>query len=278
MAGEKVEWVEIIEPRTKEHMYANLTTGECVWDPPSGVKIKLTDDNQWWELFDQNTSRFYYYNASSQQTVWHRPKNCDIIPLAKLQTLKQSTELEEGAGEEGGGCGRGLCTIASPAPHVRKESVGTQTRVREEVPPRPATCTVSTQTSPTPTGRHHRKWSSPETKEVPISGALHQLPLHHYILEQAKLLGYRLDLLEDGSSNSASDESDEDWDARPQDDEEDFADDEAMSHQESSSSQEGLAAAHLYDQAYHPGRRFSGAPLALNCLVLQACRSQVAAC
>lgn len=39
MANEKVEWVEIIEPRTKEHMYANLTTGECVWDPPIGVKI-----------------------------------------------------------------------------------------------------------------------------------------------------------------------------------------------------------------------------------------------
>jgi hypothetical protein len=37
----------------------------------------------------QNTSRFYYYNATSQQTVWHRPANCDIIPLAKLQTLKQ---------------------------------------------------------------------------------------------------------------------------------------------------------------------------------------------
>lgn len=30
----RMEWVEIIEPRTKEHMYANLTTGECVWDPP----------------------------------------------------------------------------------------------------------------------------------------------------------------------------------------------------------------------------------------------------
>uniref|UniRef100_A0A131Z4N5 Rho GTPase-activating protein 39 isoform n=1 Tax=Rhipicephalus appendiculatus TaxID=34631 RepID=A0A131Z4N5_RHIAP len=90
MANEKVEWVEIIEPRTKEHMYANLTTGECVWDPPIGVKIKLTDDNQWWELFDQNTSRFYYYNASSQLTVWHRPKNCDIIPLAKLQVSAPS--------------------------------------------------------------------------------------------------------------------------------------------------------------------------------------------
>ncbi|KAL8592049.1 hypothetical protein ACOMHN_032519 [Nucella lapillus] len=48
---------------------------------------KKTDDNQWWELFDPNTSRFYYYNATSQKTVWHRPQNCDIIPLAKLQSL-----------------------------------------------------------------------------------------------------------------------------------------------------------------------------------------------
>ncbi|XP_029634196.1 uncharacterized protein LOC115209795 isoform X3 [Octopus sinensis] len=89
------EWVEIIEPKTKEPMYANLTTGECVWDPPPGVKIKKTDDNQWWELFDPNTSRFYYYNATSQRTVWQRPQNCDIIPLAKLQTLKQNTEVRD---------------------------------------------------------------------------------------------------------------------------------------------------------------------------------------
>ena len=33
------EWVEIIEPQSKEHMYANLTTGECVWDPPPGVNM-----------------------------------------------------------------------------------------------------------------------------------------------------------------------------------------------------------------------------------------------
>ncbi|XP_053384441.1 rho GTPase-activating protein 39-like isoform X3 [Mercenaria mercenaria] len=56
---------------------------------------KKTDDNQWWELFDPNTSRFYYYNATSQKTVWHRPQNCDIIPLAKLQTLKQNTEVRD---------------------------------------------------------------------------------------------------------------------------------------------------------------------------------------
>jgi hypothetical protein len=43
-------------------------------------------------LFDPKTDRFYYYNCSSQKTVWHKPQNCDIIPLAKLQILKQTTE------------------------------------------------------------------------------------------------------------------------------------------------------------------------------------------
>ena len=100
-ADATTDWVEIIEPRTQEHMFANLTTGECVWDPPAGVPVKKTNDNQWWELFDQNTSRFYYYNATSQKTVWHRPSNCDIIPLAKLQTLKQNTEVKrEGDGDD----------------------------------------------------------------------------------------------------------------------------------------------------------------------------------
>ncbi|XP_058457661.1 hornerin-like isoform X3 [Malaya genurostris] len=100
--SERVEWVEIIEPRTKEHMYANLTTGECVWDPPEGVNIKRTDASQWWELFDTNTCRFYYYNVASQKTVWHRPQNCDIIPLAKLQTLKQNTDPGDRKDSSGG--------------------------------------------------------------------------------------------------------------------------------------------------------------------------------
>uniref|UniRef100_A0A3Q1CM88 Rho GTPase-activating protein 39 n=1 Tax=Amphiprion ocellaris TaxID=80972 RepID=A0A3Q1CM88_AMPOC len=99
----QLEWVEIIEPRTRERMYANLLTGECVWDPPQGVCIKRTGDNQWWELFDPNTSRFYYYNASTQRTVWHRPQGCDIIPLAKLQTLKQHTDPTNPRSAGGGG-------------------------------------------------------------------------------------------------------------------------------------------------------------------------------
>ncbi|XP_042215315.1 rho GTPase-activating protein 39-like isoform X11 [Homarus americanus] len=111
MASERLEWVEIIEPSSRNIMYANLTTGQCVWDPPPGVHVKKFDDNQWWELFDTNTSRFYYYNATSQKTVWHRPQNCDIIPLAKLQQIKQNTEVAE---DEDGR-------------KVVRESIGTQT-------------------------------------------------------------------------------------------------------------------------------------------------------
>lgn len=65
-----------------------------------GVPIKRADSSQWWELFDTNTQRFYYYNVASQTTVWHRPNNCDIIPLAKLQTLKQNTD----PGDKRDGC------------------------------------------------------------------------------------------------------------------------------------------------------------------------------
>ena len=46
-------------------------------------------------MIDIFVFRFYYYNASSQKTVWHKPGGCDIIPLAKLQTLKQNTEPRE---------------------------------------------------------------------------------------------------------------------------------------------------------------------------------------
>lgn len=35
------QWVEIIEPKSKEKMYANLQTGNCVWDPPE-VRILST--------------------------------------------------------------------------------------------------------------------------------------------------------------------------------------------------------------------------------------------
>ncbi|XP_017293209.1 rho GTPase-activating protein 39 [Kryptolebias marmoratus] len=110
--ADRLEWVEIIEPRTRERMYANLLTGECVWDPPQGVSYKPTDDNQWWELFDPKTSRFYYYNASTQRTVWHRPQGCDIIPLAKLQTLKQHTDVS--IPHPGGGGGGRLSAENSP--------------------------------------------------------------------------------------------------------------------------------------------------------------------
>ncbi|KAL4655301.1 rho GTPase-activating protein 39-like isoform X1 [Arapaima gigas] len=94
MAETSSDWVEILEPRSRERMYVNLVTGECGWEPPPGVAVRQSDGSQWWELFDSNNSRFYYYNADSQQTVWHRPQNCDIVPLAQLQAIKQSSESE----------------------------------------------------------------------------------------------------------------------------------------------------------------------------------------
>ncbi|MFH4980067.1 hypothetical protein AB6A40_006776 [Gnathostoma spinigerum] len=89
----RIEWVEIVEPQTKQHMYANLRTGQCAWEPPEGVPVKRTQTNQWWELFDTKTQRYYYYNATTMKTVWLRPDNSDIIPLAKLQALKENTEV-----------------------------------------------------------------------------------------------------------------------------------------------------------------------------------------
>ncbi|XP_040521206.1 rho GTPase-activating protein 39 isoform X3 [Gallus gallus] len=121
-----LEWVEIIEPRTRERMYANLITGECVWDPPAGVRIKRTNENQWWELFDPNTSRFYYYNATTQRTVWHRPQNCDIIPLAKLQTLKQNTESPRASTENSPGRSSNVSREGSTSSSLEQELEGNE--------------------------------------------------------------------------------------------------------------------------------------------------------
>ncbi|XP_063000783.1 rho GTPase-activating protein 39-like isoform X2 [Elgaria multicarinata webbii] len=92
--AESSDWVEIIEPRSRERMYVNLTTGECGWDPPPNLRVRQSDENQWWELFDQNNNRFYYYNAITQQTVWHRPQGCDIVPLAQLQAMKRNSRSD----------------------------------------------------------------------------------------------------------------------------------------------------------------------------------------
>ncbi|KAK9953782.1 hypothetical protein ABG768_015909 [Culter alburnus] len=94
MADRRSDWVEIVEPRSRERMYVNLLTGECGWEPPPGVPVRQSDGNQWWELFDGNNNRFYYYNCTSQQTVWHRPQDCDIVPLAQLQAMKRNSEAE----------------------------------------------------------------------------------------------------------------------------------------------------------------------------------------
>lgn len=32
----------------RRHMYANWSLASHVWDPPTGVRIKRTSENQWW--------------------------------------------------------------------------------------------------------------------------------------------------------------------------------------------------------------------------------------
>lgn len=40
------QWVEIIEPKSKEKMYANLDTGSCTWDPPEVRNLQLDKNVQ----------------------------------------------------------------------------------------------------------------------------------------------------------------------------------------------------------------------------------------
>jgi hypothetical protein len=89
------EWIEILEPKTNCQMFANLITGECVWNEPKNASkiIRNGEMTQWWELFDEKSQRFYYYCAKEEKTIWKKPKdlNSIIVPLAKLQTIKQNT-------------------------------------------------------------------------------------------------------------------------------------------------------------------------------------------
>ncbi|KAM9759419.1 rho GTPase-activating protein 39 isoform 2-T2 [Menidia menidia] len=118
MAGTSSDWVEILEPRSRERMYVNLATGECGWDPPSGVPVRQADGNQWWELFDPQSGRFYYYNSTGRRTVWHRPAGADIVPLSQLQAMKRCSEAKRAGGGGGGGGG------VEKHPHGTTGSVG----------------------------------------------------------------------------------------------------------------------------------------------------------
>ncbi|XP_063685246.1 rho GTPase-activating protein 39-like isoform X10 [Bolinopsis microptera] len=86
-----VEWVEIQCPRTGEPMFANLDTGECLWEAPLGATVKGSSVNQWWELYDPNSNKNYYHNSTTGETVWKKPRGAEILPLTKLQDTPGST-------------------------------------------------------------------------------------------------------------------------------------------------------------------------------------------
>ncbi|KAG1670466.1 Rho GTPase-activating protein 39 [Nymphon striatum] len=125
-------------------------SGWAFKDYKKAEAYKKTDDNQWWELFDQNTSRFYYYNATTQKTVWHRPQNCDIIPLAKLQTLKQNTEVNEEdenkppIKKESKHLKHLLRNLYGKCAQENIESITTETQTTPLTSPRPRRSTITT--------------------------------------------------------------------------------------------------------------------------------------
>nr|VZI13518.1 unnamed protein product [Spirometra erinaceieuropaei] len=47
---ERVDWVELLDPESKKVIFANLESGEVLWEAPSNAKVKPLSDNQWWEL------------------------------------------------------------------------------------------------------------------------------------------------------------------------------------------------------------------------------------
>lgn len=134
---------------------------------------KKTDNKQWWELFDHNTGRFYYYNATSQKTVWHRPPNCDIIPLAKLQTLKQNTEPSPG----GGSCG----VVSTPKEdEKKKETVSTQTPGRSIRALPPANIKLNTGGNMPAPLNTSEKASEEESASSPRTSRPHHHHHHHH--------------------------------------------------------------------------------------------------
>lgn len=93
------EWVEIIEPKSRTKIYANLQSGICAKNPPEGVPVLTTDDfsDHWWELYDKKTGKYYYYNPEQQKTAWTKPtpngngnsRRLLIIPVSKLRTFRK---------------------------------------------------------------------------------------------------------------------------------------------------------------------------------------------
>ena len=139
----------------------------------------------------QNTSRFYYYNATSQKTVWHRPADCDIIPLAKLQTLKQNTEVKQNSEDpEEKSLSPGKRRLKKQVQkHRRKESSSSQTEnptpLARFLPSSNSTevlCSSQVQTSPMASPRFASRRFRKHHHHAPrrLEEAPSQLSLEHY--------------------------------------------------------------------------------------------------
>jgi len=90
------DWIEINDPQSSRSFYANIKSGECLWERPVNAKIKEKDINgdEWWELFDNNHGLPYYYNLKTRKTEWKRPENVTIIPLIAIQNTTLAVSMQ----------------------------------------------------------------------------------------------------------------------------------------------------------------------------------------
>lgn len=124
------QWVEIIEPKSKQRIYANLETGICAKNPPEGATVCRSEDfsDHWWELYDQKTGKYYYYNPEQQKTAWTKPteslsskgdaRKLLIIPVSRLQTFKRLSSNVQNVEK---------CSVATQTVASNLVSTGTQT-------------------------------------------------------------------------------------------------------------------------------------------------------
>lgn len=155
-AETEYEWVEILEPESHRKMYANVVSGECLWEPPAGVPVKANHENQWWELVDGNTSRSYYYNATNQSTVWERPTTGDIVRLAKLQQMQEElAKMEQESNDDDmispakAPAGSSSATSAASVSTASTTTAATNSEPTSSSPPAGAASSSAKRTAPT---------------------------------------------------------------------------------------------------------------------------------
>lgn len=89
------QWVEIIEPKSKEKMYANLQTGSCVWDAPevSESKTRSSITYQW--DHQKRTVNYFARGLFTRRFAFKPLTRNTIVNIAPLKSKIEENEIIE---------------------------------------------------------------------------------------------------------------------------------------------------------------------------------------